>query len=89
MDYEANKLCTLMDFFILDFRINLKLQRLTIPSVIPNVRHYVESFILDLRITNVKSRLVIKFIQIDGTLGMYNDIQMQPYFMSISPSLLD
>ena len=42
------------------------LQQLTITSVILDVRHCVESLILNLRITNMKSRSVIKSIQIDG-----------------------
>ena len=56
-------------FFILDLRINLKLQLLIIQGVILDARHRVESFILALRITNVKSRLVIKSIQIDNIAG--------------------
>ena len=37
------------------------------PSVIPDARHPVDSFILDSRIINMKSRSVMKSIQNDGT----------------------
>ena len=56
----------MLDIFILDLRIKLTLQWLTIPSVIPNAHDRVDSFILDLRIINMKSRSVMKSIQNNG-----------------------
>jgi hypothetical protein len=53
-------------FFILNSRITSMLQRLTLPCVYqPCVTVWIQ-FILDSRIMNIKSRLVMKSIQYDG-----------------------